>query len=209
MSHPKDWTYTALLLFVHTTTAKLWVLHKIWSVTGLPEHPALAVQCSTVAWQGHHGQDQALRALSAELWWSRITLLCVPEHCHLIVQNHALSLVYSSKSRQEALLWRSRPHPVLARWCFSSGREEKKSTALLTTSPSIKLLVHQSWTHTGGMAHRCRASRSCLASSQWRQYLPLLCVRNRLCCPRAPVKALFLEGEMPTAVLQRTHKQAA
>lgn len=43
-----------------------------------------------------------------------------------------------------ALIWKGGTRPTLARWCFSSGRGEEKSTALLITLPQIKVLLHQS-----------------------------------------------------------------
>ena len=70
----------------------------------------------------------------------------LPAHCHLVVQNHTLSPVYFSESKDGALLWRGGTHPLLARRCFSSGRGEEKSTAFLITSPRINVLLHQSWT---------------------------------------------------------------
>lgn len=68
----------------------------------------------------------------------------LPAHHHPVVKNHTLSPVYFSESKEGALLWKGGTHPILARWCFSSGRGEEKSTALLITSPQIKVLLHQS-----------------------------------------------------------------
>lgn len=144
-----------------------------------------------------------------------------PEY-HLVVENYVLSWVYLSKSREGALLWRSRPSPVLARWCFSSGREAKNSTALLITSPHIKLLLHQSLNshRSGGTSPQSlrfapgfqlvkaeSASTSGLNDfTTSNLHYPF---QKQVCCLAAPAEGLLLEGEIPTTVLQRIWKQVA
>lgn len=81
---------------------------------------------------------RALKALTAELYPSRTTRL--PPPCPSSSYSTESYTVYSSK----IMIWKCGTHPTLARWCFSSGRGEGKSRALLIISPQIKVLLHQS-----------------------------------------------------------------
>lgn len=112
-----------------------------WSHT-LPWQSWVSLQHSKATMPRTKGSSaqgtRALKAPTAELHPSRTTQLHPP--CTLpSCSTESYTLDFS-----KSMIWKGGTHPTLARWCFSSGRGEEKSRALLIISPQIQVLLHQS-----------------------------------------------------------------